>query len=206
MARLALVMDRRLPLRRAGDEEPRIEASCFNFRRHPVGEISELVECQAKVFGADDLPECDLPREEVGVDNAASRSTEMAVSGRASSTPASSNSSRSGRDVMGDRCLWRDVGHPCRCLGHSIDGRLEVIDVVAGIDTAARKHMRAAHERDAVAPTHEKHLEGVARPQENNGGRGNGSNDTHRFVISRWRTFRSDPSRHRRQLHAIRLV
>src|SRR5437762_1819700 len=65
MARLALVMDGRLPLRRARDEEARIEASRFNFRSDPVREIRELVERQADTFRANDLPEGDLPREEV---------------------------------------------------------------------------------------------------------------------------------------------
>jgi hypothetical protein len=67
--------------------------------------------------------------------------------------------------------------------------------------------MRAAHERDAVAATHEKHLEGVARPQQNNGGRRDSSNGTHRFVYIPMALFSlASVAPTRDKLHAIRLV
>ena len=57
------VVNRRLPLGCACDEEARIESADFDLRRDPVGEIRQFIERQMQALAPHDVSERDSPRE-----------------------------------------------------------------------------------------------------------------------------------------------
>jgi hypothetical protein len=82
-------------------------------------------------------------------------------------------------DGVGDR----HIRHPCGNRLRAVGDRGDIIDVIDGVDASARKDVRATHERDAVAPANQKHVDRRSRSQQDDRRRGARCGDAHRFCL-----------------------
>jgi hypothetical protein len=84
---------------------------------------------------------------------------------------------------MRDGNMRRNVWHPCGRLVDSIAPRVDVIEIVGGVNATPGKDVRAAHESDAVAAPYEKNLEWTCRTQQDDSGRRPCGDEAHRFFF-----------------------
>src|SRR5690242_6061418 len=86
-------------------------------------------------------------------------------------------------DMLRDGIRLGNVDHARRERIDAISVCSGVVEMVGIIDTAAGKYMLAAHERDAVAPPHEEHVDPRSGTQQYNRRRGSRGSDAHLFPL-----------------------